>query len=66
MEHSLLAYIERQSTNALQGFLWQVMQQNTWGSYANVVPEIFRSIQERGDAIAPQLLEAWNAWQKNQ
>lgn len=50
MDHSLRAYLERQSTETLDRILQECMEGDGWNNYAHVIPEIKEILQQREQA----------------
>ena len=51
MEHSMRAYIERQSTEKLDRFLQDCLSGAAWKDYADVIPVIMEVFAEREQQI---------------
>ena len=62
VEHTIESYIKRQSTDALRGFLMDIMFRGNWKSYAYVIPDIIREIENRGEKMDSHFLSAWQVF----
>ena len=62
MEHTVTAYLHRQSSQILEGFLWQCAQTNGWKNYAHLIPEILELLHLRGYAVPDHILQQWNEY----
>jgi hypothetical protein len=64
MDHSVQAYLEHMPTEKLLVFLQQCMQ--NWSSYDYAVPQIFRTLAERGYCIPDTVVDSWNCYLEEQ
>ena len=55
MEHSLQAYIKKQSSEELLAFLQMCMYRNQWAQYADSILHIFAELQSRNFPIPEQI-----------
>ena len=59
MEHSVSAYLARQSTNVLLGFLDQCRRDNVFSQYYMVIPDILDELSARGVEIPRNIQIQW-------
>ena len=55
-------YYQGNSTDALRGFLMDIMFRGNWKSYAYVIPDIIREIENRGEKMDSHFLSAWQVF----
>ena len=60
MDHSVQAYLQRQSTEKLIQFLQQCAEFGQQECYAPILPEIIRTLENRGVSIPRDLLPQQN------
>ena len=65
MEHTVLSYLNRQSSQVLEGVLMNCHQINNWHKYTQTIPVIIDILQSRGYPISGVILRSWENYLAN-